>query len=386
MPFLRATIPIQTQGLAPSAWAVVLKLAVGAATLLEYHAVSGATAIVVPYVVNGTNGKAILRQLGTSGQTAHSWSTTTAPLGSASFPLVPGVTLSSGGLIKGTPTQAVTNTFAITAWEFAGNQGRNTTATFTFNIATGTGVIGPAIVTGLQNKVVAQGTNVTLTITASGSPPLVYQWQIGGVVISNAITNSLALSNVTTANAGFYSVIVTNSAGAVTNSGRLTVIAPPLITVPMQNAIAVAGGSATFAPGIGGGSATYVWLLNNTLLPSATSLPLTLSNLDPSQSGTYTLVLSNIAGIASNSAQLLVVSPASASNAPQLKTFSLTGSPQSISFNTLAGYTYQIQFTSDLGTNWTTLTNVPATFSSGQVSLPVTLTSSNGFYRVLMSN
>ncbi len=200
MPFLRATLPVYNQGLSQSGWAIVLKLATGAVTMLGYHAVSGATTIVAPYTINGTNGKSLVnRQLTVSGQIARSWSTTTATLGSSSFPLVPGVTLTTGGLISGTPTQTGTNTISITAWENAGNTGRNMSQLFTFNIKAPSL---PIITTPPQNITNVVGSNVTFTVVASGAPPLVYQWQFAGNKIQGAATNSLTITNVQLTNAG----------------------------------------------------------------------------------------------------------------------------------------------------------------------------------------
>src|SRR5947209_5960656 len=125
MPMLRTVLPLSTQGFAPSAWAIVLKLAGGAVALLgSYHAVSGATQIVPPYSVNATVGVPYIRQLGTSGQSAHAWSATTAPLNTAVYPLTPGLWLTNAtGKIGGIPTQGGTSNIVISAWEFAGNLG-----------------------------------------------------------------------------------------------------------------------------------------------------------------------------------------------------------------------------------------------------------------------
>jgi len=70
--------------------------------------------------------------------------------------------------------------------------------------------------------------------TASGSAPLVYRWQkngtnlVDGSNISGAQTGSLVVSNVSAADAGGYTLVVTNSVGAVTSTppAMLTVVAP----------------------------------------------------------------------------------------------------------------------------------------------------------------
>ena len=68
------------------------------------------------------------------------------------------------------------------------------------------------------------GSNVTFTVSASGSS-LAYQWQYGGNNVPGANSNSLVLTGVQFTNAGLYRVIVTNSYGSVTSAVcALTVI------------------------------------------------------------------------------------------------------------------------------------------------------------------
>src|SRR5208282_6451200 len=74
------------------------------------------------------------------------------------------------------------------------------------------------------------GSNVTFSVTATGTG-LSYQWLFGGSVIGNA--SSLWLNNVTTGQAGVYTVIVSGAAGnSVTNTATLTVNVPVSVTVP----------------------------------------------------------------------------------------------------------------------------------------------------------
>src|SRR5205085_228451 len=69
---------------------------------------------------------------------------------------------------------------------------------------------------------------------ADGSSPLVYRWQKNGINISDggsisgAQTDSLTISNVAVADAGAYTLAVTNSVGAITSAppATLTIVAP----------------------------------------------------------------------------------------------------------------------------------------------------------------
>lgn len=82
----------------------------------------------------------------------------------------------------------------------------------------------PTIGTHPPSQTVLQGANVGFNVTANGSAPLTYQWRFNGADIAGATAASLSLTNVTTANYGDYTVVVTNTAGSATsNVATLTV-------------------------------------------------------------------------------------------------------------------------------------------------------------------
>ena len=83
----------------------------------------------------------------------------------------------------------------------------------------------PMITTQPGPQTVLVGRTVTLSVVASGSPAPTYQWIKDGVPVAGATSATLTLSNVTTAQAGQYSVMVTNGGGAVTSAAApLTII------------------------------------------------------------------------------------------------------------------------------------------------------------------
>ena len=73
------------------------------------------------------------------------------------------------------------------------------------------------IVTQPQGQSVAPGSNLTLSVFASGAPPLAYQWQFDGTDIAAATNSSLSLTNAQLSDAGNYAVIVTNAYASVTS-------------------------------------------------------------------------------------------------------------------------------------------------------------------------
>ena len=101
--------------------------------------------------------------------------------------------------------------------------------------------IAPQITTQPQSVAVAAGGSAQFSVAATGTPPPTYQWFFGGVAISGATSSSLSLTNVQAANAGSYSVTVSNSAGSVTST--------------VANLSLAAGNSSGGGSGGGGGGA-----------------------------------------------------------------------------------------------------------------------------------
>ncbi|WP_160164681.1 LamG-like jellyroll fold domain-containing protein [Pedosphaera parvula] len=106
---------------------------------------------------------------------------------------------------------------------------------FTNGIPTPPVIIKPSVTSlttqpGDPTNGVYQGDTVSFTVVATGTTPLSYQWRKNGAPVSS-VTNPSAVSNVFTlakvqpADAGSYTVVITNSGGAVTSSiVQLTVI------------------------------------------------------------------------------------------------------------------------------------------------------------------
>lgn len=87
----------------------------------------------------------------------------------------------------------------------------------------------PAITSAPGNRAISVGGSTTFAVAASGSPTLTYAWSKDGVALAEGgkfagvATASLALSNVSVAEIGSYSVVVRNAAGPATTAARLFV-------------------------------------------------------------------------------------------------------------------------------------------------------------------
>jgi len=89
----------------------------------------------------------------------------------------------------------------------------------------------PNIIQPPQSLTVLAGQSPSFKVAATGSS-LGYQWLFNNAAISSASGAVLGLTNVSSASAGSYAVIVTNSTGAATSSVvTLTVVLPPTLTI-----------------------------------------------------------------------------------------------------------------------------------------------------------
>jgi alpha-tubulin suppressor-like RCC1 family protein/GH25 family lysozyme M1 (1,4-beta-N-acetylmuramidase) len=85
-------------------------------------------------------------------------------------------------------------------------------------------VTGPSITNQPTDLTVAPGSSVTFLVGASGSALLNYQWNFQGNPISGATASAYSIPIAQAANAGAYSVVVSNSAGSVLSSNALLAV------------------------------------------------------------------------------------------------------------------------------------------------------------------
>jgi beta-galactosidase len=67
----------------------------------------------------------------------------------------------------------------------------------------------------------------SFSVIAGGSPPFTYQWRFNGANILGATASTFTIAQAQTADAGAYTVVVSNGAGSVTSAAATLTIAPP---------------------------------------------------------------------------------------------------------------------------------------------------------------
>jgi sugar lactone lactonase YvrE len=103
----------------------------------------------------------------------------------------------------------------------------STTGSYSGTFTTSGGAVAsPVITTQPRSKSVTAGGDVTLSVSATGSGTLTYQWFKDGVAVNGATAASLPLNGLTTAQAGRYHVEVSNAGDMTPSEGVLVVVLP----------------------------------------------------------------------------------------------------------------------------------------------------------------
>ena len=168
---------------------------------------------------------------------------------------------------------------------------------------------GVTITTQPVSLTVNPGTLATFAVTATGTEPLTYQWKKGGVSIAGATNATYTIDPVQGGDAGSYSVSVTNVVGSVSSSSAvLSVNVAPSITLQPVNASVVSGGTAVFSvTATGTAPLSYQWRKDGVNLVGETSTSYRISPAWSAHEGSYTVVVSNVAGEVTSTAAALVV-------------------------------------------------------------------------------
>jgi hypothetical protein len=101
----------------------------------------------------------------------------------------------------------------------------------------GTVPISPEITGQPAGQTIASGSNASLNVAVAGMGPFSYQWRLNGASLAGATGSSLALNSVQLTNAGLYSVVVSNVAGAVVSSVAVVNVQPTLASQAASNGV-----------------------------------------------------------------------------------------------------------------------------------------------------
>lgn len=168
----------------------------------------------------------------------------------------------------------------------------------------------PTITASPRAQTAALGGAFTLSVTATGTGSLSYQWYKGTTPLSGATGASHTVASAISADAGDYSVVVANDYGSVRSAtATVTLISqPPSITTPPASITASVGASVIFTVAAAGSAPlAYQWFKGETAITGATAATHTIASVAAASAGDYRVVVSNPYGSVTSAAATLTV-------------------------------------------------------------------------------
>ena len=297
----------------------------------------------------------------------------------------------------------------------------------------------PTIIGQPMNALVRVGGNATFTVVAAGRAPLFHQWLLNGAPLAGRTSPSLVLTDVQPSVVGDFSVIVTNSLGAVTSAvANVVFLVDPIIVQSPLSQLVLTGATVTLSVEVTNTATLplgYRWRRNGAYLADGFFVLtqrtgfITITNAAPPFTN-YTVVVTNVArsvGNISASAILTFLADADGDGTPDiwetaygfginnpadasldsdgdglsnraeytagtdptnalsyLKIDSISaGVRASITFGTISNRTYTVQFTDALAAGaWSRLVDVPARASNRVEQVFDPNYTTNRFYRL----
>lgn len=261
------------------------------------------------------------------------------------------VSPANGTLTAGGPAAMVEVTLNVLASDLP--VGSHTTTIWFTNLNNGFGqsrrvtlnVVAPPIITAQPaNQAVFEGMTATFTVDTATNAALSYQWRHdNGVYLTNlsdggnffgSTTHVLTVNNVSPADVGAYSVMVSNAAGVAVSSNAFLTIVPwrPVITTQPASRTALPGETVRLTVTVVGSQPLfYHWqkdgnrLTDDGNLSGTTTAGLTITNVSSANAGTYSVIVSNTLGVTASLGAVLSVASVTAPGVTMATLYSFTG-------------------------------------------------------------
>lgn len=223
----------------------------------------------------------------------------------------------------------------------------------------------PRMVAHPQPQWVNVSSNVSFTVLADGQTPFRYQWLLNSNALAGATNAMLALANVQDANAGWYSVVISNSAATTSSNALLTLNHFPSLNSPGFMRYWFGGFKArtnAFAATDQDGDALAFTLAANSLagMPVAQRGAWFFYTPDVAFTNADTIDFSFTDARAAVSAGAASVAINSDTGPPKNLVQSSADGTQTLNFAGVPGRSYAVQFTDELQPAWQTFTNIAA--------------------------
>lgn len=150
------------------------------------------------------------------------------------------------------------------------------------------------------------GDTLSLGVSVSGTSPFTYVWKRGTTTLATTTSSSYSKAGATSADAGSYTVTVTNVAGTITSSPFTVTVNPvtaPVFSSSPSSTTIDAGSSASLYSYVSNSTGvTFQWYKGDVAISGATSY-----YYYATEAGTYTVKATNAAGTTTSSAAVVTV-------------------------------------------------------------------------------
>jgi hypothetical protein len=160
----------------------------------------------------------------------------------------------------------------------------------------------PTIYQWSQGGALLEGDRVELTVTATGTEPITYEWYYGEELVEDGTESTLRLTDVQGEDSGGYYVMVSNQLGTEFSEViTLTVVPPPAVTELAGSINVVEGeGVELSVTAASNEPLIYQWSKGEEMIEGATAPILDLGNVEASAEADYKLAISNSEGLAAS--------------------------------------------------------------------------------------
>jgi hypothetical protein len=161
-----------------------------------------------------------------------------------------------------------------------------------------TEAIAPFIVNQPIDQKVLSGAAAEFSVLASGDVPLNYQWVKNGTAIEGATSPVYSINSAGTGDLGSYNVQINNAVSSIASSyASLNFFQAPTITSQPQNLNLTVSGFGVLNVGVMGDQPlTLQWSKDNEAIIGASGSSLMIADVKFSDSGSYFVAASNVAG------------------------------------------------------------------------------------------
>jgi len=206
-------------------------------------------------------------------------------------------------------------------------------------------------------------------------------WFIDGLKICS-ITSVLPSTNISIGYWDSFSSLSanTNLAFGLVDNVRVEIpaVAPAISIQPLAVAVKVTSNATFNVTATGTPAPTYQWRFNGTNIAAATIASYTRTNVQYSQAGNYSVLVSNLAGTVISSNALLTILPAAPA---EFQTYAIQpDSSMILDLNGDVGATYFVESSTNL-VDWSVLTNVSLTSPTIQFSIGTTTNDPQRYFR-----